>query len=118
MSASSYRDLVVWQKGMDFAEAVYRATAAFPCDERFGLTAQLRRAAVAVPSNIAEGQGRQTKGDFVRFLRIAQGSLREAETQVLIARRLDYIDDQTSTGPLKTTDDIGRLLNRLIQSLT
>lgn len=118
MSRSTYRDLVVWQKGMDLVEAVYRASGTFPKDERFGLTNQLRRAAVSVPSNIAEGQGRQARGDFVRFLRIAQGSLREAETQLLIAARLRYIDDQTTTDLPKATDDIGRLLNRLIQSLT
>ena len=118
MSIQGYQDLIAWRKGMDFVEAVYRVTAAFPDDERFGLTSQLRRAAVAVPSNIAEGQGRQSKGDFVRFLRIAQGSLRETETQLLIAGRLEYVNQQTSTELLRVADDIGRLLNRLIQSLS
>ncbi len=118
MSTSSYQDLVVWQKGMDFVESVYRVTAGFPGDERFGLTSQLRRAAVAIPSNIAEGQGRQAKGDFARFLRIAQGSLREAETQLFIADRLDYINKQTSAHLLKASGDVGRLLNGLIQSVS
>ena len=83
----------------------------------FGLTQQLRRAVVAIPSNIAEGHGRQSDGDFLRFLRIAQGSLREAETQVLIATRLGYLDEQASTGLLTATDEVGRLLNSFSQSV-
>jgi four helix bundle protein len=85
MSVRNYRDLVAWQRAMEFVEAVYELSRQFPSDERFALTNQLRRAAVSVPSNIAEGEGRFSKADFNRFLSMALGSLREAETQVEIA---------------------------------
>jgi four helix bundle protein len=85
-----YRDLRVWIAAMDLAQAVYVTTAAFPRTERFGLTAQLRRAAVSVPSNIAEGQVRDSNPDFLRFLAIAAGSLAEMRTQLLVAARLQY----------------------------
>jgi four helix bundle protein len=84
----SYRDLVVWQKAMDLVTATYRITARFPREETYGLTSQLRRAAVSIPSNIAEGQGRRGLVEFRHFLRQASGSLMELETQVLIAERL------------------------------
>lgn len=89
-SIQSYRDLRVWQGGMSLVEAVYRLTGSFPPDERFGLTSQMRRAAVSVPSNIAEGWGRASRGEYLQFLRYAQGSLREVETQWLIAARLGF----------------------------
>jgi four helix bundle protein len=117
MAKSSYRNLIVWAKAMDLVEEVYRLTSGFPNQERFGLTQQLRRAAVAIPSNIAEGHGRQSDGDFLRFLRIAQGSLREAETQVLIAGRLDYLDEHASAILLAATEEIGRLLNGFSKSV-
>ena len=85
-----YRELIVWQKAMDLVMRVYEATECFPQRELFGLTNQLRRAAVSIPSNIAEGQGRNTTADFLRFLSIARGSLQELETQILIASRLRY----------------------------
>src|SRR5439155_4880927 len=88
MSVKTYRDLMVWQRAMDFAVAVYRVTALFPREELYGLIGQLRRAAVSVPSNIAEGQGRGIGQDFARHVRIAQGSLQEAETQIMIGDRL------------------------------
>lgn len=84
----SYRDLVVWQKGMDLVEGVYRVTKAFPKDEVYGLTSQIRRAVVSIPSNIAEGQSRMTSGEFIHFLGIARGSLAELETQIILAQRL------------------------------
>src|SRR5579864_8854135 len=87
----SYRDLVVWQKAMDLVTVVYRITAQFPREEMYGLTSQLRRAAVSIPSNIAEGQGRHGVPEFRHFLRQSCGSLMELETQVLIAERLGYI---------------------------
>ena len=89
----SYRDLIAWQKAMDLVTAIYRATAGFPRDEIYGLTSQLRRAAVSIPSNIAEGQGRQSTREFIHFLSIAYGSLNEAQTQILIAERLKYLND-------------------------
>ncbi|MDB5296543.1 MAG: ribosomal protein [Phycisphaerales bacterium] len=87
----NYRDLIAWQKGMDLVEEVYRATRLFPADEVYGLTSQIRRAAVSIPANVAEGQGRGGAAEFARFLRIAHGSLREVETHALIAERLLYV---------------------------
>ena len=117
MGSMGYRDLIAWQKAMDLVEQVYRATGAFPGEERYGLTSQMRRAAVSVPSNIAEGQGRASTADFLRFLTIARGSVKELETQVLIARRLDYLDEQNVSGLTRRTEEVSRLLSGLIASL-
>ena len=112
-----YRDLVVWQRAMDLVESVYLATAGFPRDEQFGLTSQMRRAAVSVPSNIAEGQGRRASdADFVRFLQIALGSLCELETQLELAVRLKMMDKQGANGLRASGEEAGRLLNGLIRS--
>jgi four helix bundle protein len=92
MASQNYRDLIAWQKAMDLVVAVYRATEQFPKEEIYALTSQIRRAAVSIPSNIAEGQGRGTVNEFTHFLRIAHGSLRELETQLLIAQRLEYLN--------------------------
>mgnify|MGYP001363477556 FL=1 len=91
MTITSYRDLKVWQMSVDLAEAVYSLTQDFPKTEVYGLTAQMRRAAVSVPANIAEGHGRETTGAFIQFLRVAQGSLKELETHAIIAQRLDFM---------------------------
>lgn len=88
MASRNYRDLIVWQRAMDLVEAVYRLTRSFPKEEQYGLTIQMKRAAVSVPSNIAEGQGRGNGKEFSYFLRISYGSLREIETQALIAQQL------------------------------
>ena len=96
-TVKDYRDLIVWQKAMDLVEAIYRTTATFPREEIYGLTSQLRRAAVSIPSNIAEGNGRNTTRDYVHFLGMAYGSVKEVETQVLIAERLRYIDSSHSS---------------------
>lgn len=117
MGARNYRDLVAWQKAMDLVVAVYRASGTLPKEELYGLTSQLRKAAVSVPSNIAEGQGRRSDREFVRFLSIAHGSVREVETQVLIAERLGYIDVDTSKTLLETTSEVGRLLSGLTNKL-
>ena len=117
MSRTKYRDLLVWQKAMDLVEDVYQATTSFPKEEMFGLTSQLRKAAVSVPSNIAEGHGRQSDRDFQRFLRIAQGSLREVETQLLLSRRLNYVDQPASSTLLESTEELGRLLNGLLKAI-
>jgi four helix bundle protein len=85
-----YRDLRAWQSAMELAEATYRATGALPSEERFGLTAQMRRASVSVPSNIAEGNARPTRGEYLHFLGIARGSLAELETQTLLSERLGW----------------------------
>jgi len=113
----NYRELIVWQKAMALVEAVYRATVGFPKDEVYGLTSQLRRAAVSIPSNITEGQGRNTTRDFLYFLSVAQGSVKEAETQILIAERLSYITKQLSTQLVKQTTEVGRLISGLTNSL-
>jgi four helix bundle protein len=117
MAVKNYRELIVWQKAMDLVEAIYRETAGFPKEETYGLTIQLRRAAVSIPSNIAEGQGRRSTRDFLRFLSIANGSLREVETQITIARRLNYIQEERETVIFEMTSEVARLLHGLIRSL-
>lgn len=117
MAAKNFKDLIAWQKAMDLVETVYRLTSQFPADERFGLTSQLRRAVVSIPSNIAEGQGRNSPGDFGRFLSIAYGSLREVETQLLIAVRLKFIDPTQYQPVQELCDETGRILNGLMNSL-
>jgi four helix bundle protein len=113
----SYRDLVVWKKSMALVLNIYRCTQTFPKVETYGLTSQSRRAAVFVPSNIAEGQARLSTGEFKHFLGNARGSLMEIETQLLIARHLDYLDDIQSDLLLKDAAEVGRILNGLLASL-
>jgi four helix bundle protein len=113
----SYRDLVVWKKSMALVLNVYRCTQAFPKIETYGLTSQLRRAAVSVPSNIAEGQARLSTGEFRQFLGNARGSLMEVETQIFIASELDYLDQDQSDFLLNDTAEAGRILNGLLASL-
>ena len=110
-------DLVAWQKAMRLAQAVYLASQAMPPEERFGLTAQMRRAAVSIPANIAEGQGRRTDGEFVNQLSIAHGSVRELETHVMLAGRLNYLGDETVRGLLTQTGEVGRLVKGLSNSM-
>src|SRR5688500_3857401 len=95
MGIKNYRDLIAWQKAMDFVEKVNKATKGFPKEELYGLTSQLRRSAVSIPSNIAEGQGRRTDNEYAHFVSIANGSLHEAETQILIAERLSYLGKES-----------------------
>lgn len=114
----SYTDLDVWRLGMEIADVVYDLTAAFPKDETFGLTAQVRRAAVSVPSNVAEGWGRQRTNEYVQFLRYARGSLYEVETQMRIAARRRYLSDGALAALLEQTDEEGRKLLALIRPLT
>ena len=112
-----YRDLLVWQKTMAWVEHVYAATRPWPADERFGLTSQVRRAAVSVASNIAEGCARRSTAEFLRFLSIARGSLAEAETQLMLGRRLGYLDDPQLEPLLDAADEISRMLSGLIAKL-
>lgn len=114
----SYRDLLVWQRAMDFVESVYRETEGWPATERFGLINQLRRCSVSVPSNIAEGQGRRSDREFVRFLLVAYGSLQEAETQISIAARLGYCSIESETRLLQAAAELGRLLHGLVRSIS
>ena len=117
LMSKSYQDLVAWQKAMDLVADVYRFTSGFPREETYGLTSQLRRAAISVPSNIAEGQGRHGNGEFKRFLRLSLGSLMELETQVMIAERLGYLERKSAGAVLLQSAEIGRVLNGLINSL-
>ena len=117
MAVRNYADLIAWQKGMDLVEAVYRLSAHFPKEELYGLTSQIRRAAVSIPSNIAEGQGRWTTGEFVQFLGVAHGSLREVETQVHIAVRLTMVTPDHAEPVFNLAAEVGRLINGLRNSL-
>ncbi|WP_020507138.1 four helix bundle protein [Lamprocystis purpurea] len=112
-----HRDLRVWQQAMTLVETVYRATKTFPADERFGLTSQMRRAAVSVPSNIAEGRGRGTDAELIRFCCIAYGSLMELETQSELAHRLGFLPNESLEPIMSACVDVGRMLNALRSSL-
>jgi four helix bundle protein len=114
---SSFKDLRVWQEAMRFAVDVYRATAQFPRHELYGLSQQLRRAAVSVPSNIAEGKGHRSDREFGNFLLHARGSLLEVQTQLMIAQELQYISQEDGERLLALSDTIGRSLNGLINSM-
>src|SRR5262245_33850165 len=115
---AGYRDLETWQKAMDLVQEVYVATRDFPKEEIFGLRSQLRRAAVSIPSNIAERQGRESAKDFLRYLSIAYGSLCEVETQIVIAGRLGYIQNEASANLMVRAGEVGRLINGLTRSLS
>jgi four helix bundle protein len=114
----SYKDLVVWQQAMDLAVSVYGATRSWPKEELYGLTSQARRAATSVPANIAEGYGRELRGSYQQFLRIAQGSLKELETQLLIAERAGIASATTTAPLLANAESVGKLLRLLIRKLS
>ena len=114
---ASYRELLVWQKAMALVSSVYKLTGTFPNSERFGLTPQIQRSAVSIPSNIAEGQGRLATKEFRQFLGIARGSLKELETQLLISIDLGYTSQEGAEVCLDLADEIGRMLNSLIKAL-
>jgi four helix bundle protein len=114
----SYKDLVAWQKSMDLVTAIYKATASFPKDELFGLTSQLRRAAVSIPSNIAEGQGRLSEKEFRYFLGQSRGSLMEVETQLQISENLGYLPKEQTATLMQSWAEVGRILNGLITSVS
>jgi four helix bundle protein len=113
----SFRDLIAWQKAMGLCEQVYALSRGFPPEERFGLTPQMRRAAVSVPSNIAEGYGRRSKRDYLRFLNMALGSLCELETQLILAVRLDFTNDDGLATSMGLVRDVDRLLSALIRGV-
>jgi len=117
MPIESYRDLTVWQKAMILAKETYRITRPFPRDEIYGLTSQIRRAAVSIPSNIAEGWGRKSRRDFIRFLTIARGSATELESEILLSSEIGYLSKEIAESFIKDTIEIGKMLNSLIKSL-
>ena len=113
----SYRDLLVWQQAMDLAASTYEATRDWPKDELYGLTSQTRRAAVSIAANIAEGYGRENRGSYQQFLRIAQGSLKELETHLLLAERTRIAPEGSTRDLLERCDSLGKLLRLLIRKL-
>lgn len=113
----TFRDLIVWQKSMSLVTEVYKASAGFPSDERFGLTSQLRRCVVSIPSNIAEGFGRDTTNDYLRFLGIAKGSLYEAQTQIEIGRNLQFLDELCFAQLQEGAREVERMLISMISKL-
>jgi four helix bundle protein len=118
MAIRNYRDLVAWQRAMDLAEQVYAATKRFPTEERYVLTAQIRKSAVSVPSNIAEGHGIRSDGAFGRHLSIARGSLCELETQLLLSARLGYIDGADSERLAELASEVGKLVAGLSHAVS
>ena len=115
---TSHKDLLVWQRSMDLVETVYRVTANFPAVEQWGLVSQMRRAAISVPSNVAEGFGRQATGEYRHHLSIGRGSLLELETQILLGKRLKYLQPSDSDSILKEIDEISRMLATLVAKLS
>lgn len=117
MALLHYRELVVWQKGVALVTDVYRLTANFPKHEVYGLTGQIRRAAASIPANIAEGQGRSSRGEFKQFLGHSRGSLYELETHILVAHNLGYLSASESSVLIANIHEVGRLLSGLLKSL-
>lgn len=116
MKLKHYQELIVWQKAMDLVEEACKISQTFPREETYGLTSQLRRAAVSIPANVAEGQGRRTTPDFLRHLSIAHGSLLELETQVFIATCLSYLSQTRCHDFMSLSSEVGRMLNGLMSS--
>lgn len=115
--ALSYKNLLVWKESMALVTEIYRLSGEFPRSELFGLVSQMRRAAISIPSNIAEGKGRQTAGEFLQFLIHARGSLLELETQIQIAENLGYLDAEKSEVLKARTAQMGKMLNRFIDAV-
>jgi four helix bundle protein len=113
----SYRDLKVWQAGMALAKGCYFLTRVFPKEERYGLVSQIRRAAVSIPANIAEGNGRENTGEYIQFLRIAQGSLKELETHLLLSKEVEICPESGIQPLLEQAEQIGKMLRALIRAL-
>lgn len=114
----NYKHLIAWQRAMDLVEEVYRLTARYPSDERFGLISQTRRAAVSIPSNVAEGYARRTRGDYVHFLHMSRGSANEVETQLLLATRLGFVTANQARRAMDLTLEVQRIMKGLVKSLT
>lgn len=117
MKIQSYKELEVWQKAMNLVEICYQITSEFPKEELYSLTNQIRRAAISIPSNIAEGQSRWSTKEFLRFLSIAKGSLSELETQLILAQRLKYLSEDKLNKIIELTNEIGKMVSGLRKSL-
>lgn len=117
MAGQGFKELQVWQKSMDLVVAVYKVAVDLPKEELYGLTSQMKRSAVSIPSNIAEGRGKRSTKDFLRFLNIAYGSSAELETQMLLAERLGFIKKKTGDAIQEQIAEINRMLNGMIQAL-
>ncbi len=117
MALKSYQELEVWQVAIELVVEVYRITRAWPSDERFGLTAQVRRAAVSVPANIAEGYGRTHRGDYLRFLSVARGSVAEIETHLIVAVKVEIADRDATKGAWILLQRVGQMLTAHVRSL-
>ena len=113
----SYKDLVVWQKGIELAKLIYKVTAQFPGEEKFGLVSQMRRAAVSIPSNIAEGQARHTTGEFIQFISHAEGSVAELDTQLILSLELKFCSSAAAEPGFGLISEIPRMLNALRRKL-
>ena len=116
-SLKSYRELIVWQKSMNSVTMIYNFTKSYPKEEMFGLTSQLRRASVSIPANIAEGQARNTTGEFRQFLGIARGSLAELETLIILSLNLNYLNSENSELLLANCMEVSKMINGLIKSI-
>ena len=116
-SLKSYRELLVWQKGIDLVVIAYKATAGFPKSETYGLISQIRRAATSIPANIAEGYGRGTRKEYLQFVMVAQGSLKELETHFIVSEKLSYLTASQAARLLTQTDELGRMMGSLIRKL-
>jgi four helix bundle protein len=113
----SYKDLIVWQKSIDLAKIVYRLTAKFPAEEKFGIVAQMRRASISIPSNIAEGQARHTTGEFVQFISHSEGSVAELDTQLILSVELKFCESTAAAPCVELADEVRRMLNALRRQL-
>ena len=118
MDQKGYRGLLAWQKSMDLVEDLYKITQNMPDHEKFGLTSQMRRSAVSIPSNIAEGHSRSHTGDYLRHLSFARGSLAELETQIIAATRIGYLQREATAPLWNQCQEVGRILTGLIKSVT
>ncbi|MBR1763620.1 MAG: four helix bundle protein [Eubacterium sp.] len=118
MAILSFKDLVVWQKSMCLVTEIYKLTKLLPDEERYALSSQMRRAVVSIPSNIAEGQQRNTSREFVHFLCVARGSIAELETQLLICVNLNFFDEKQIETSMKTCEEIHKMLHSLIDKIS
>ena len=113
----SYRDLRVWQAAIELTVACYTTTKNFPISETYGITSQIRRSSASIAANIAEGYGRDQIGSYIQFLRVAQGSLKELETHIIVAKRVGYLELSEEEALLRIAEEVGKMLRALIRGL-